>query len=109
MIVMHNKTGDLYQLIDDGCKAKINGEWVDAVIYHGKDKKTGTIKYFVREKAAFDIRSTAVRIIEPDLDDLCMAYRIAVLKEIAKEYPGKTIENIIAQLEARRNELNKSK
>lgn len=35
--------------------------------------------------------------------------KIAVLKEVAEEYPGKTIENIIAQLEARRNELNKSK
>ena len=35
--------------------------------------------------------------------------KIAILKEIAKEYPGKTIENIIAQLEARRKELNKSK
>ena len=109
MVVMHKKTGDLYQLIDDECKAKINGEWIDAVIYHGKDKKTGKIKYFVREKSDFDIRFTAVRIIEPDLDDLCMAYRIAVLKEVAAEYPGKTIENIIAQLEARRKELNKSK
>ena len=35
--------------------------------------------------------------------------KIAVLKEIAEEYPGKTIENIIAQMEARREELNKSK
>ena len=35
--------------------------------------------------------------------------QIAILKEVAEEYPGKTIENIIAQLEARRNELNKSK
>ena len=109
MIVMHNKTGDLYQLIDDECKSKINGKWVDAVIYQGKDKETGKTRYFVREKFDFDIRFTAVRIIEPDLDDLCMAYRIAVLKEIAEEYPGKTIENIIQQLEARRNELNKSK
>ena len=109
MIVMHKKTGDLYQLIDDECNAKINGEWIDAVIYQGRDKETGRIKFFVREKSDFDIRFTAVRIIEPDLDDLCMAYRIAVLKEIAAEYPGKTIENIIAQLEARRKELNKSK
>ena len=31
--------------------------------------------------------------------------RIIVLKEIAKEYPGKTIENIIVQMEARRKEL----
>ena len=34
--------------------------------------------------------------------------RIALLEEIAKEYPGKTIENIIAQLEARRNEIGNS-
>lgn len=31
--------------------------------------------------------------------------KIAVLKEVAREYPGKTIENIIAQLEARRKEV----
>ena len=31
--------------------------------------------------------------------------KIAVLKEVAEEYPGKTIENIIAQLEARRKEI----
>ena len=35
--------------------------------------------------------------------------QIAILKEVAEEYPGKTIENIIAQLEARRKEINKSK
>ena len=105
MIVMHNKTGDLYQLIDDECKAKINGKWVDAVIYRGADKETGKTKNFVRGKSDFDIRFTAVRIIEPDLDDLLMIHRISILKEIVKEYPGKTIENIIAQLEARRKEV----
>ena len=35
--------------------------------------------------------------------------QIAVIEEVAADYPGKTIENIIAQLEARRNELNKNK
>ena len=35
--------------------------------------------------------------------------KIAVLQEVSEEYPGKTIENIIAQLEARRKELNKNK
>ena len=35
--------------------------------------------------------------------------QIATLKNVAAEYPGKTIENIIAQLEARRKELNKNK
>ena len=31
--------------------------------------------------------------------------KIAVLKEVAEEYPGKTIENIIQQMEARRKEV----
>ena len=31
--------------------------------------------------------------------------QIAVLKEIAREYPAKTIENIIVQMEARRKEV----
>ena len=34
--------------------------------------------------------------------------QIATLKNIAEEYPGKTIENIIAQMEARRNEIGNS-
>ena len=104
MIIMHNKTGDLYQLIDDECKAKINGEWVDAVIYQGADKETGKTKNFVREKSDFDIRFTAVRILTAYLTD--MAHKICVLKEVAEEYPGKTIENVIVQLEARLKELN---
>ena len=109
MVVIHKKTGDLYQLIDDECKSKINGKWVDAVIYQGKDKETGKTKYFVREKSDFESHFIKAEIIEPDLNDLWMAYIISILKEIAKEYPGKTIENIIAQMEARRKELNKSK
>ena len=31
--------------------------------------------------------------------------QIATLKNVAEEYPGKTIENIIAQLEARKREV----
>ena len=31
--------------------------------------------------------------------------QIAVLKEIAREYPTKTIDNIIVQMEAIRNEI----
>ena len=31
--------------------------------------------------------------------------QIAVLREVAEDYPGKTVENIIAQLEARRKEI----
>lgn len=108
MVIMHNKTGNLYQLLDDECNVKINGKWVDAVIYQGKDKETGNMKSFVREKSDFDSHFIAVRIIEPDLDDLLMTHRISILKEVATEYPGKTIENIIVQLEARRKEIGNS-
>ena len=105
MVVMHNKTGDLYQLIDDECKAKINGEWIDAVIYQGRDKETGRMKFFIREKSDFDNHFTAVSTVNPYLNDLWMITRIQILKEVAAEYPGKTIENIIAQMEARRKEV----
>ena len=109
MVIMHNKTGVLYQLIDDECKAKINGEWVDAVVYQGKDKESGKTKCFVREKSDFDSHFTEVGGIDLNLERSWLFYQIYTLKEVAEEYPGKTIENIIAQLEARRNELNKSK
>ena len=33
--------------------------------------------------------------------------QVAVLREIAMDYPGKTIENVIVQLEARLKEVNK--
>ena len=109
MVVKHNKTGNLYQLIDDECKAKINGEWIDAVIYQGKDKESGKPKCFVREKSDFNSHFTEVGGIDLNLEHSWLFYQIYTLKEVAAEYPGKTIENIIAQLEARRNELNKSK
>ena len=34
--------------------------------------------------------------------------QIAVLKEVVEEYPGKTIENVIAQMEARKKEVEKN-
>ena len=106
MVVMHKKTGDLYYLGSEKCKAKINGEWIDAVIYHGKDKKTGKIKYFVREKSDFDNHFTEVGGIDLNLERSWLFYQIYTLKEVAEEYPRKTIENIIVQIEARLKELN---
>lgn len=41
-------------------------------------------------------------------EDLKLHNQIATLREVAEEYPGKTIENIIAQMEARRNEIGNS-
>ena len=108
MVVMHNKTGNLYLLIDDECKAKINGKWIDAVIYQGKDKETGKTKYFVREKSDFDNHFIEVDDIKPNSEYSWLIYRIYALKEVAEEYPGKTIENVIAQMEAKRKEIGNS-
>ena len=38
-------------------------------------------------------------------DYLRLSVHIAMLEDIAEDYPGKTIENIIAQMEARLKEL----
>ena len=38
-------------------------------------------------------------------DYLRLSVHIAMLEDIAEEYPGKTIENIIVQLEARKKEV----
>ena len=106
MIIMHNKTGDLYQLIDDECKAKINGEWVDAVLYRGWEKKTGEYYYFVREKSDFESHFTLIGDAKTGYNLTVLQKQLSVLREVVEEYPGKTIENVIVQLEARLKELN---
>ena len=40
-------------------------------------------------------------------DYIRITAQIAILRDIAKEYSGKTIENIITQLEARKKEAEK--
>ena len=39
---------------------------------------------------------------------LRLSVHIAMLEDIAEEYPGKTIENVITQLEARKKEIGNS-
>ena len=76
MVVKHNKTENLYLLVNDKCKVKINGEWVDAVIYQGKDKESGKTKCFVREKSDFDSHFTEVGGIELNLESSWLFYKI---------------------------------
>lgn len=37
------------------------------------------------------------------INAMLLTKQLAILREVAKDYPGKTIENIIQQMEARRN------
>ena len=39
-------------------------------------------------------------------DYIRLEAQVAVLREIAMDYPGKTIENVIVQMESRLKELN---
>lgn len=106
MILKHNKTGNLYYLGSEKCKAKINGEWVDAVLYRGWEKKTGEYYYFVREKSDFESHFTLIGDAKTGYNLTALQKQLSVLKEVAEEYPGKTIENIIVQLEARLKEVS---
>lgn len=106
MVVKHNKTGNLYYLGSEKCKAKINGEWKDAVLYRGWEKKTGEYYYFVREKSDFESHFTLIGDIRTGRDLTAMQKQLSVLKEVAEDYPCKTIENIIVQIEARFKEVD---
>lgn len=59
-MVRHEKSGRLYTLLNDKCKAKINGEWVEAVCYYGKDKYTDELTWFIREQSDFNSNFTLV-------------------------------------------------
>lgn len=41
-----------------------------------------------------------------DREWLELQKQLHILREVAEEYPGKTIENVIVQIEARLKELN---
>lgn len=51
--VQHIRTGVIETVIGD-CKIKMNGVWVDGVIYQGNDRFTGKLTTFVRERSDFE-------------------------------------------------------
>lgn len=59
-IAHHKKTGRLYTVLNDKCKAIINGKCVEAVCYYRKDKNTGEITWFIREQSDFNNSFTLV-------------------------------------------------
>ena len=51
--VMH-KTKGMVETIVSLCKVKVNGVWMDGVIYEGNDVRTGEPMTFVRTKEDFE-------------------------------------------------------
>ena len=106
MVVMHKKTGDLYYLGSEKCKAKISGERKDAVLYRGWENNTGESYNFVRQKSDLDSYFDLIGNTKTGFTLTTLQMQLSVLREVAEEYPGKTIENVIVQIEARLKELN---
>lgn len=57
----------------------------------------------VRDDRVIPVNNARRQVLVTEYIKLLM--QIATLKNVAEEYPGKTIENIIAQLEARKKEV----
>lgn len=51
--VIHVRT-QLHETIVGLCKMKVNGQWIDGVIYEGNDVNTGKLTMFVKPKEDFD-------------------------------------------------------
>ena len=56
-----------------------------------------------RDDRVIPVNNARIQALVTEYITLLM--QIATLKNVAAEYPGKTIENIIAQMEARRKEV----
>lgn len=65
-IIKHEKTGAVETIVGK-CKIKINGEWVDGVIYEGEDRHTGEPMVFVRELNDFNENFVEYRITVEEL------------------------------------------
>lgn len=65
-IVKHEKTSAIETIVGK-CKIKINGEWVDGVIYEGEDRHTGEPMVFVRELNDFNENFVEYRITVEEL------------------------------------------
>ena len=65
-IIKHEKKGAVETIVGK-CKIKINGEWVDGVIYEGEDRHTGEPMVFVRELNDFNENFVEYRITVEEL------------------------------------------
>ena len=106
MIIKHIKTGKLYQLVNDACKAEINGKCIDAVCYRDIDF-TGNWAWSIIDKKDFETQFISFGGLKSNENYPAYWDLIYALEKVVEEYPGKTIENVIVQLEARLKEVVK--
>lgn len=51
---VRHKTKGMVETVVCSCKVKINGVWVDGIVYEGNDVNTGEMMTFVRTKEDFE-------------------------------------------------------
>ena len=110
---MERKIGEVFKFNDDVKLKVIENNTCDGCYFYEPDKCD------CLQKRMYDVTGLCSRA-RSDGQDVIFAKieetmttpeyarfeaQIAVLKEVAEEHPGKTIENIIAQLEARKKEV----
>ena len=110
---MQRKIGEVFKFKDDVKLKVIENDTCDGCYFYNPDNCD------CLQKRMYDVtglcslaRSDDQSVIFAKIEDKTMITseyttleaQIAVLKEVAEEYPGKTIENIIVQMEARRKE-----
>ena len=110
---MERKIGEVFKFNDDVKLKVIENNTCGGCYFYTPDNCDCLVKRMY-DVTGFCIlsRSDGQSVIFAKIEDKTMITseyttleaQIAVLKEVAEEYPGKTIENIIAQMEARRKE-----
>lgn len=107
MIIQSKKTGKIYQLLNDNCVCKFNGEYFNCVCYRSIEKEDFDFLWNIMDDERYE--KNFIKIEDADEYETYPAYldMLNVLKRVVKEYPGKTIDNIIVQLEARLKEISK--
>ena len=109
---MERKIGEVFKFNDDVKLKVIENNTCDGCYFYTPDKCDclGKRMYDVTglcSRARSDGQDVIFAKIEETMttpEYARLEAQIAVLREVAEEYPGKTIENIIAQMEARRKE-----
>ena len=62
---VRHKTKGMVETVVGSCKVKVNGVWVDGIVYEGNDVNTGEPMTFVRTKEDFENDFEVI----PDQDD----------------------------------------
>ena len=86
---VRHKTKGMVETVVGSCKVKVNGVWVDGIVYEGNDVNTGEPMTFVRTKEDFENDFEVI----PDQDD-DLAYN-ALNKRLEYDFRAEQMRTVI--------------